>query len=125
MAKLRHGFSHINLEDPGDWEDVPRTSEVKRYGKGRKRLSIRSGLHVGIIMIGGGYVAWVLIRLVGISGVGPEVGDEARQAAFQTLIAATITYFLIKYEVLTRIHRPARYRVTEKKRKQKVADQDG
>jgi len=101
-------------EDPGGWQEIPRTPEVQEYSRGLFGLIRRSSLMKVCALVAAGYVTWVFIKYIGIAGLGGEVSKQARNAAVDVSRAWLVLILFFVIPVTLSIFRPRLNRVHRK-----------
>lgn len=101
-------------EDPGGWEEIPRTPEVQEYSRGLFGLIKRSAIMKLCAGLAATYVAWVYIKYFGAFGLGGQVSKAERRAAVDIARAALVLIAFFVVPTMLNIFRPRLNRVSRR-----------
>ncbi|MEK7603435.1 MAG: hypothetical protein AAB459_04315 [Patescibacteria group bacterium] len=104
----------FHKEDPGGWEEIPRTPEVQEYSKGLFGLIKRSTIMKLCAGLAAGYIAWVYIKYFGAFELGGEVTKAERRAAVDVSRACLVLILFFVIPIAINVFRPRLNRVSRR-----------
>ena len=114
MGVLKKPKSTFTVEDRIHAYELPRVPEVREYAAAVRSLIRRSvPMRFASLMVGG-YIGWLIIKIVGVGDVGPTVRHSEQMVALQVSIGwiGVMAFFVIP--VVAMVYRGRWFRVSKK-----------
>lgn len=115
MARSRTNRSaDIPVEDPGGWQEIPRSEEVKNYSQALRQLWRRTTLTRILSLVLGVYIAFVVFYTFGGPGIPASTTSEGQKVFILTSVMWFGFLLFFVAPVVMFVFRPRRARVSRR-----------